>query len=71
MACESCSGTPSRSQGSLDLESTSRDQGKQHRRLERMWSVDRVTGLERGERVEDTKEGRGPEIQTGGDGRDP
>ncbi|XP_013859355.1 NMDA receptor synaptonuclear signaling and neuronal migration factor [Austrofundulus limnaeus] len=47
MACESCSGTPSRSQGSLDLESTSRDQGKQHRRLERMWSVDRVTGLER------------------------
>lgn len=71
MACESCSGTPSRSQGSLDLESTSRDQGKQHRRLERMWSVDRVTGLERGERVEDTKEVRGPEIQTGGDGRDP
>ncbi|XP_017266176.1 NMDA receptor synaptonuclear signaling and neuronal migration factor isoform X3 [Kryptolebias marmoratus] len=47
LACESCSGTPSRSQGSLDLESTSRDAGKQHRRLERMWSVDRVTGLER------------------------
>lgn len=50
LACESCSGPPSRSQGSLDLESTSREAGKQHRRLERMWSVDRVTGLERGER---------------------
>uniref|UniRef100_A0A3B5L5X6 NMDA receptor synaptonuclear signaling and neuronal migration factor a n=1 Tax=Xiphophorus couchianus TaxID=32473 RepID=A0A3B5L5X6_9TELE len=47
LACDSCSGTPSRSQGSLDLESTSREAGKQHRRLERMWSVDRVTGLER------------------------
>ncbi|XP_037548290.1 NMDA receptor synaptonuclear signaling and neuronal migration factor isoform X2 [Nematolebias whitei] len=47
LACEACSGAPSRSQGSLDLESTSRDAGKQHRRLERMWSVDRVTGLER------------------------
>uniref|UniRef100_A0AAY5K6P7 NMDA receptor synaptonuclear signaling and neuronal migration factor a n=1 Tax=Esox lucius TaxID=8010 RepID=A0AAY5K6P7_ESOLU len=42
------SGAPSRSQGSLDLES-SREAGKQHRRLERMWSVDRMTGLERGE----------------------
>uniref|UniRef100_A0A668AAD9 NMDA receptor synaptonuclear signaling and neuronal migration factor n=1 Tax=Myripristis murdjan TaxID=586833 RepID=A0A668AAD9_9TELE len=50
LACDSCSGAPSRSQGSLDLESTSREAGKQHRRLERMWSVDRVTGLERGER---------------------
>lgn len=50
LACESCSGPPSRSQGSLDLESASREAGKQHRRLERMWSVDRVTGLERGER---------------------
>uniref|UniRef100_A0AAY5KTX6 NMDA receptor synaptonuclear signaling and neuronal migration factor a n=1 Tax=Esox lucius TaxID=8010 RepID=A0AAY5KTX6_ESOLU len=40
------SGAPSRSQGSLDLES-SREAGKQHRRLERMWSVDRMTGLER------------------------
>ncbi|XP_014889036.1 NMDA receptor synaptonuclear signaling and neuronal migration factor isoform X3 [Poecilia latipinna] len=47
LACDSCSGAPSRSQGSLDLESTSREAGKQHRRLERMWSVDRVTGLER------------------------
>ncbi|KAK5851879.1 hypothetical protein PBY51_023396 [Eleginops maclovinus] len=47
LACESCSGAPSRSQGSLDLESTSREAGKQHRRLERMWSVDRMTGLER------------------------
>ncbi|XP_032394881.1 NMDA receptor synaptonuclear signaling and neuronal migration factor isoform X7 [Etheostoma spectabile] len=47
LACESCSSTPSRSQGSLDLESASREAGKQHRRLERMWSVDRVTGLER------------------------
>uniref|UniRef100_A0A8C4DJB4 NMDA receptor synaptonuclear signaling and neuronal migration factor a n=1 Tax=Dicentrarchus labrax TaxID=13489 RepID=A0A8C4DJB4_DICLA len=47
LACDSCSGTPSRSQGSLDLESTSREAGKQHRRLERMWSVDRMTGLER------------------------
>lgn len=50
LACESCSGSaPSRSQGSLDLESSAREAGKQHRRLERMWSVDRVTGLERGE----------------------
>lgn len=71
LACEACSGAPSRSQGSLDLESTSRDAGKQHRRIERMWSVDRVTGLERGERVEDTKEVRGPEIQMGGNGRAP
>uniref|UniRef100_A0A3Q1GBG5 NMDA receptor synaptonuclear signaling and neuronal migration factor a n=1 Tax=Acanthochromis polyacanthus TaxID=80966 RepID=A0A3Q1GBG5_9TELE len=47
LACDSCSGAPSRSQGSLDLESASREAGKQHRRLERMWSVDRVTGLER------------------------
>ncbi|KAF7658942.1 hypothetical protein LDENG_00005460 [Lucifuga dentata] len=47
LACESCSSAPSRSQGSLDLESVSREAGKQHRRLERMWSVDRMTGLER------------------------
>ncbi|XP_067431466.1 NMDA receptor synaptonuclear signaling and neuronal migration factor [Thunnus thynnus] len=47
LACDACSGAPSRSQGSLDLESTSREAGKQHRRLEQMWSVDRVTGLER------------------------
>uniref|UniRef100_A0A3Q3X9H3 Uncharacterized protein n=1 Tax=Mola mola TaxID=94237 RepID=A0A3Q3X9H3_MOLML len=47
LACESCTGAPSRSQGSLDLESASREAGKQHRRLERMWSVDRVIGLER------------------------
>uniref|UniRef100_A0AAY4EJE5 NMDA receptor synaptonuclear signaling and neuronal migration factor a n=1 Tax=Denticeps clupeoides TaxID=299321 RepID=A0AAY4EJE5_9TELE len=47
LACESCSGTPSRSQGSLDLESSAREAGKQHRRLERMHSADRVTGLER------------------------
>uniref|UniRef100_A0A3B4YM10 NMDA receptor synaptonuclear signaling and neuronal migration factor n=1 Tax=Seriola lalandi dorsalis TaxID=1841481 RepID=A0A3B4YM10_SERLL len=47
LACDSCSGAPSRSQGSLDLESASREAGKQHRRLERMWSVDRVTGMER------------------------
>ncbi|KAK2819017.1 hypothetical protein Q5P01_024578 [Channa striata] len=31
----------------LACDSTSREAGKQHRRLERMWSVDRVTGLER------------------------
>lgn len=49
LACEPCSGAPSRSQGSLDLESASREAGKQHRRLERMWSVERMTGLERGE----------------------
>ncbi|TKS84630.1 NMDA receptor synaptonuclear signaling and neuronal migration factor [Collichthys lucidus] len=48
LACDSCSTAPSRSQGSLDLESASREAGKQHRRLERMWSVDRMTGLERG-----------------------
>lgn len=59
LVCDSCSTAPSRSQGSLDLESASREAGKQHRRLERMWSVDRMTGLERGERVQDTKEGRG------------
>ncbi|KAM8872508.1 NMDA receptor synaptonuclear signaling and neuronal migration factor [Synchiropus picturatus] len=47
LTCESCGGAPSRSQGSLDLESASREPGKQHRRLERMWSVDRMTGLER------------------------
>ncbi|GLD55197.1 NMDA receptor synaptonuclear signaling and neuronal migration factor-like isoform X3 [Lates japonicus] len=47
LACDSCSGAPSRSQGSLDLESAPREPGKQHRRLERMWSVDRMTGLER------------------------
>ncbi|KAE8285185.1 NMDA receptor synaptonuclear signaling and neuronal migration factor [Larimichthys crocea] len=47
LACDSCSTAPSRSQGSLDLESASREAGKQHRRLERMWSVDRMTGLER------------------------
>ncbi|XP_077944052.1 NMDA receptor synaptonuclear signaling and neuronal migration factor isoform X3 [Gasterosteus aculeatus] len=50
LACESCGGSggaPSRSQGSLDLESANREAGKQHRRLERMWSVDRLTGLER------------------------
>lgn len=63
LACESCSGAPSRSQGSLDLESANREAGKQHRRLERMWSVDRVTGLERGERAEDTERGRGAEFQ--------
>lgn len=63
LACDSCSGAPSRSQGSLDLESASREAGKQHRRLERMWSVDRVTGLERGERAEDTEAGRGAEFQ--------
>ena len=50
LACESCGGVPSRSQGSLDLESSGREAGKQHRRLERMHSVDRMTGLERGER---------------------
>lgn len=60
LACDSCSGAPSRSQGSLDLESTSREAGKQHRCLERMWSVDRVTGLERGERAENTGGERRP-----------
>lgn len=49
LAYESCSGAPSRSQGSLDLDSASRESGKQHRRLEQMWSDDRVIGLERGE----------------------
>uniref|UniRef100_A0A3B4DLU5 NMDA receptor synaptonuclear signaling and neuronal migration factor a n=1 Tax=Pygocentrus nattereri TaxID=42514 RepID=A0A3B4DLU5_PYGNA len=48
LACEACSGAPSRSQGSLDLESSTREAGKQPRRpLERMCSVDRVTGLDR------------------------
>ncbi|XP_029300972.1 NMDA receptor synaptonuclear signaling and neuronal migration factor isoform X2 [Cottoperca gobio] len=64
LACESCTSAPSRSQGSLDLESASREAGKQHRRLERMLSVDRMTGLERGERAEDTEEKRGAESQT-------
>uniref|UniRef100_A0A3B4B0D9 Uncharacterized protein n=1 Tax=Periophthalmus magnuspinnatus TaxID=409849 RepID=A0A3B4B0D9_9GOBI len=50
LVCETCGGgAPSRSQGSLDLESASRETGKHHRRLERMWSVDRMTGLERDE----------------------
>ncbi|KAM6985809.1 NMDA receptor synaptonuclear signaling and neuronal migration factor [Aplochiton taeniatus] len=47
--CSLGDGVPSRSQGSLDLESSSREAGKQHKRLERMWSVDRMTGLEREE----------------------
>uniref|UniRef100_A0A8C2A928 NMDA receptor synaptonuclear signaling and neuronal migration factor a n=1 Tax=Cyprinus carpio TaxID=7962 RepID=A0A8C2A928_CYPCA len=48
LACEACAGVPSRSQGSLDLESSTREAGKQRRPpLERMCSVDRVTGLER------------------------
>lgn len=51
------SGAPSRSQGSLDLES-SREAGKEHRRLERMCSEDRMTGLERGETGETERERR-------------
>ncbi|XP_073727488.1 NMDA receptor synaptonuclear signaling and neuronal migration factor isoform X3 [Misgurnus anguillicaudatus] len=48
LACDGCPGTPSRSQGSLDLESSTREAGKQRRPpLERMCSVDRVTGMER------------------------
>uniref|UniRef100_A0A672QX88 NMDA receptor synaptonuclear signaling and neuronal migration factor n=1 Tax=Sinocyclocheilus grahami TaxID=75366 RepID=A0A672QX88_SINGR len=48
LACEACPGAPSRSQGSLDLESSTREAGKQRRPpLERMCSVDRMTGLER------------------------
>lgn len=49
LACEACGSAPSRSQGSLDLESSARETGKHHLRLGRMGSVDRVTGLERGE----------------------
>lgn len=57
LACEACPGVPSRSQGSLDLESSTREAGKQRRPpLERMCSVDRVTGLERGERGRATGE---------------
>ncbi|XP_072311389.1 NMDA receptor synaptonuclear signaling and neuronal migration factor isoform X2 [Eucyclogobius newberryi] len=71
LACETCAGgAPSRSQGSLDLESVSRETGKHHRRLERMWSVDRMTGLERGERGHDTGRGAGEERESkpgGGD----
>uniref|UniRef100_A0A672QXB3 NMDA receptor synaptonuclear signaling and neuronal migration factor n=1 Tax=Sinocyclocheilus grahami TaxID=75366 RepID=A0A672QXB3_SINGR len=45
LACEACPGAPSRSQGSLDLESSTREAGKQRRPpLERMCSVDRMTG---------------------------
>lgn len=33
LACDSCGGAPSRSQGSLDLESASREPGKQRRRV--------------------------------------
>uniref|UniRef100_A0A8C2BGX4 NMDA receptor synaptonuclear signaling and neuronal migration factor a n=2 Tax=Cyprinus carpio TaxID=7962 RepID=A0A8C2BGX4_CYPCA len=48
LACEACPGAPSRSQGSLDLESSTREAGKQRRPpLERMCSVDRMTWLER------------------------
>lgn len=61
LACESCSGAPSRSQGSLDLESSTREAGKQHRHLVRMWSVDRATGLERGERGR-MEDGGGTEV---------
>uniref|UniRef100_A0A673I1F8 NMDA receptor synaptonuclear signaling and neuronal migration factor-like n=1 Tax=Sinocyclocheilus rhinocerous TaxID=307959 RepID=A0A673I1F8_9TELE len=47
LACEACPGAPSRSQGSLDLESSTREAGKQRRPpLEQMCSVDRMTGLE-------------------------
>lgn len=71
LVCEACGGGgPSRSQGSLDLESASREAGKQHRRLERMWSVDRMTVLERGERAQDTGRGAGEERESrpgGGD----
>uniref|UniRef100_A0A673INW4 NMDA receptor synaptonuclear signaling and neuronal migration factor a n=1 Tax=Sinocyclocheilus rhinocerous TaxID=307959 RepID=A0A673INW4_9TELE len=57
LACEACAGAPSRSQGSLDLESSTREAGKQRRPpLERMCSVDRMTGLERGERGRATGE---------------
>ncbi|KAK5878765.1 hypothetical protein CesoFtcFv8_024144 [Champsocephalus esox] len=35
-----------------------------------MWSVDRMTGLERGERAEDTEERRGAEFQTRAGGED-
>uniref|UniRef100_A0A4W4GIH4 NMDA receptor synaptonuclear signaling and neuronal migration factor a n=1 Tax=Electrophorus electricus TaxID=8005 RepID=A0A4W4GIH4_ELEEL len=50
LVCEACPAAPSRSQGSLDLESSAREAGKQSRwPLERMCSVDRVTGLEREE----------------------
>ncbi|XP_036384850.1 NMDA receptor synaptonuclear signaling and neuronal migration factor isoform X2 [Megalops cyprinoides] len=51
LGCEACGGAPSHSQRSLDLESSTRDTGKQHRRLERMCSVDRVTGEEREENI--------------------
>ncbi|KAK3554958.1 hypothetical protein QTP86_001859 [Hemibagrus guttatus] len=47
LACDLCSGAPSRSHGSLELESNVREPGKQHRPLERMSSVDRVTFIDR------------------------
>ncbi len=57
LACEDCPGAPSHSQGFLDLESSTREAGKQRRPpLERMCSVDRMTGLERGERGRATGE---------------
>ncbi|KAM9451731.1 NMDA receptor synaptonuclear signaling and neuronal migration factor [Clarias gariepinus] len=47
LACDLCPGAPSRSQGSLELESSMREPGKQRRPLERMSSVDRVTFIDR------------------------
>ncbi|KPP68265.1 NMDA receptor synaptonuclear signaling and neuronal migration factor-like [Scleropages formosus] len=47
LGCEACSGAPSHSQRSLDLESSHRDAGKQSATVDRMGSVHRVTGLAR------------------------
>ncbi|XP_053096344.1 NMDA receptor synaptonuclear signaling and neuronal migration factor isoform X3 [Pangasianodon hypophthalmus] len=47
LACDLCPGAPSRSHGSLELESSVREPGKQRRPLERMSSVDRVTFIDR------------------------
>ncbi|XP_062867434.1 NMDA receptor synaptonuclear signaling and neuronal migration factor [Trichomycterus rosablanca] len=48
LGCDLCPGEATRSHGSLELESSTREQGKPRRRpLERMSSVDRVTFIER------------------------
>ncbi|XP_048852220.1 NMDA receptor synaptonuclear signaling and neuronal migration factor-like [Brienomyrus brachyistius] len=49
--CEACCRPPSHSQRSLDLDSCPRDGGRQRRKLERMYSEDRVSAEEREDAV--------------------
>lgn len=63
LACDLCPGAPSRSHGSLELESSMREPGKQRRPLERMSSVDRVTFIDRGEKGNENRERERQEIR--------